>query len=177
MRNSIKKVCPFFNTNRMVEEYANQHYIPNMQNWKVLSRDNWAQARELVSWKQKVRNHWHEVSIQDVQVPIDGSPKVGDRLPIKAIVNLGAFSTDEVRVEAYIGRLDATGGIPEGHPLPLLPTKEMDGNAHIYQGTLLCLSSGKIGFTIRCYPYRKGLPHKFELGLLTWWETGNHNPN
>ncbi len=175
MRNSIKKVCPFFNTNRMVEEYANQHYIPNMQNWKVLSKDNWAQARELVAWKQKVRNHWHEVSIQDVQVPIDGSPKVGDRLPIKAIVNLGPFSTDEVRVEAYIGRLDATGTIPQGHPLPLLPTKEMSGNAHIYQGTLLCLSSGKIGFTIRCYPYRKGLPHKFELGLLTWWETGNHS--
>ncbi len=175
MRNSIKRVCPFFNTNRMVEEYANQYYIPNMQNWYSLANNQWIQAKELAEWKQKVKQLWHQVSIVDIQVPLDGSPKVGDRLPLKAIVDLGPFSTDEVRVEAYIGRLDAEGSIPEGHPLPLLPTQEKSGNAHIFQGTLLCLSSGKIGFTIRCYPYRKGLPRKFELGLLTWWEAGNQH--
>lgn len=172
MRNSIKTVCPAFNTTRMVEEYANQYYLPNMQYWESLARDNWKEAIDQGKWKRLVSKGWEKVRIVDVQIPLDGSPKVGVRLPMKAIVDLGPFGADEVRVEAYIGRLDAEGEIRQGHPLPLLPTGEKQEAGQIFQGTLLCLSSGRIGFTIRCYPYRKGLPHKFELGLLTWWEAG-----
>ncbi len=52
----------------------------------------------------------------------------------------------------------------------MLSTGGQQGGGSVFEGTLLCLSSGRIGFTIRCYPFQKELSHKFELGLLTWWE-------
>ncbi len=172
MKNSIKTICPLFNTNRMVEEYASQFYLPNMQRWHVLGQKQWEETKELSNWKKFVTREWHKVSIQDIQIPFEGSPKVGDRLPLRAVVNLAGLNPDEVRVEAYIGRLDDKGQIPEGHPLPLLPTGEKVGkNKYVFSGNILCLSSGQIGFTVRCYPYKKELSHKFELGLLTWWES------
>ncbi len=172
MKSSIETICPFFNTNRMVEEYATNFYLPNMARWQVLTQNNWQEARELARWKRHVASLWHRVAISDVQIPFEGNPKVGDRLPLRAVVDLAGLTPDEVRVEAYIGRLDDRGQIPEGHPLPLLPSGEkMDGGKYVFNGNILCLSSGQIGFTVRCYPYRKELSHKFELGLLTWWDS------
>ncbi len=171
MKKSILSLCPYFNTNRMVEEYSKRFYLPNISRWHLLAKDGWNEAKEVSQWKKRVMEVWHKVRINDVQIPLNGSPRVGDRLPIKAVVDLGELSSDEVRVDAYIGRLDDKGELPEGHPLPLLPTGERQEGGHVFQGTLLCLSSGLIGFTIRCYPFRKELGHKFELGLLTWWES------
>jgi starch phosphorylase len=172
MKNSIQTVCPYFNTNRMVEEYAGRFYLPNVSKWHLLTKDNWKEAKELSAWKQRVSELWHNVKILDLQVPIDGSPKVGDRLPIKTLIDLGGLNPEEVRVEAYIGRLDSKGEIVEGNPIPLLYKNGKQNGNFVFEGTLLCLSSGQIGFTIRCHPFHKELNHKFELGLLTWWETG-----
>ncbi len=170
MKNSIQTVCPYFNTNRMVEEYSTRFYLPNIAKWDVLSRNDWEEVRKLTAWKKRVLQDWHKVDIRRVELPIKESPKVGDRVPIKAWIDLNGMSPDEVRVDAYIGYLDDSGEIPEGHPLPLLPTGEQQDGLFLFQGTLLCLSSGMIGFSVRCYPFRKELGHKFELGLLTWWE-------
>ncbi len=170
MKKSIMTTCPTFNTNRMVEEYASKFYLPNGQRWQVLASSEWKDLKELVQWKKKAIASWSHVKFHDVQIPLDGTPKVGDRLPIRATIELGPFNPEEIRVEAYIGRLDEKGDIPEGSALPLLPTGEKDGGKAVFEGKILCLSSGQIGFTLRCYPYRKELSHKFELGLLTWWQ-------
>ena len=171
IRNSIKSNSPIFNTNRMVEEYANQAYIPNIMMWQILSKNGWQELKDLVNWKHKVMEHWNKVKIVDLQVLSEGSPQVGDRLPIRVTIDIGSLKPEEIRVEAYLGRLDEEGRITQGTPLSLFLTKESNGNQHVFQSKLLCLSSGKIGFTIRCYPYRKGLSNLFDLGLLTWWES------
>lgn len=168
IKNSIRTVCPFFNTNRMVEDYARQFYLPNTNKWQILKENNWSELKSLTLWKNKVINSWPKIRIVDVQIPLNDSVKVGDRLPIKAIIDLSDLSPDEVRAEAYIGRLDEKGDISQGHPIPLIFSGETEGGNHIFKGNLLCLSSGQIGFSVRCYPYKKELGHKFEMGLLTW---------
>ncbi len=172
IKNSIQTICPFFNTNRMVEEYSTKFYLPNATRWKAFQKDGWSEARELASWKKRIYSLWDQVRITEVQLPDNRAPKVGDRLPIHVYVQLGELSPDEVRVDAYIGHLDDKGTIQEGHPLPLLSAGETTESGHLYKGNLLCLSSGQIGFTVRCYPYRKELAHPFEMGLLKWWESG-----
>ena len=173
IKNSIQTICPFFNTNRMVEEYSNQFYLPRLYLWEFLAANNWNATKGICAWKRKVYATWPNVKISRVDLLSPDSPKVGDRIPVRAMVDLAGLGPDEVRVEAYIGRLDEQGEMTEGSPLPLLPTGEMDGTNHVFTGKILCLSSGRIGFSVRCYPYRNELGHKFELGLLTWWEENN----
>ncbi len=153
----------------MVEDYARQFYLPNINKWRILKENDWNELKALTLWKQNVTKLWPKIRIIDVQIPIDESTKVGDRLPIQAVIDLAGLGPDEIRVEAYIGRLDERGEIPQGYPLPLLFSEDVKGSAHVFKGNLLCLSSGQIGFGVRCYPYKKELGHKFELGLLTWW--------
>ena len=171
MKNSIQTICPYFNTNRMVEEYSTKFYLPNAARWSTFLKTQWKEARELSHWKKRIYSLWHLVRIVDVNLPASNSPKVGDRIPITAVVYLGELSPEEVRVDAYIGHLDEKGELADGHPLPLLYTGEKNEQGYVFRGNLLCLSSGQIGFTVRCYPYRKELAHPFELGLLTWWDS------
>ncbi len=171
VKNSIQTTCPYFNTNRMVEEYSSKFYLPNAARWKVFLETGWKEARELSQWKKRIYSVWNSVKIVEVQLPTGGSPKVGDRIPITATVFLGELTPDEVRVDAYIGHLDEKGELVEGHPLPLLYTGDTNDKGHVFRGNLLCLSSGQIGFTVRCYPYRKELAHPFEMGLLKWWDS------
>ncbi len=170
VKSSIKTICPFFNTNRMVEEYAGHFYIPNTKRWELLADNGWEEAKGLTGWKRWIGSQWEKVSIESVDFPDDLPPKVGDRLPIGVWANLAGIKPDEVRLEAYIGHLDEKGEIQQGHPLPLLYSGREENGRHLFEGKLLCLSSGRIGFSVRCYPYKKELGHKFDLGLLTWWE-------
>ncbi len=171
IKNSIQSICPFFNTNRMVEEYSTKFYLPNAARWNLFIETGWKEAKELSHWKKRIYSLWHQVKIKEVNLPSNHSPKVGDRIPITAVVHLGEISPDEVRVDAYIGHLDEKGELAEGHPLPLLFTGDVTDQGCIFRGNLLCLSSGQIGFTVRCYPYKKELAHPFEMGLLTWWDS------
>ena len=170
MKNSIRSICPVFNTNRMVEEYCTEFYMPNSARWKSFMQNDWAELKKICQWKKNILQNWDKVRIVEVKLPENYSPKVGDRVPLNVKVDLDGLQPDEVRVDAYLGRLDDSGKIPEGYPLPLLPTGESNGSVHTYLGEILCLSSGQIGFAVRCYPWRKELAHNFELGLLTWWE-------
>lgn len=170
IKNSIESTCPVFNTNRMVEEYFIKFYMPNSNRWYVFNNDNWQELKKICQWKQNISNNWERVRIVDVKIPSNNFPKVGDRLPLTVRIDTGALVPDEVRVDAYLGRLDDSGMIPDGYPLPLLPTGEQEGSVYTYKGEILCLSSGQIGFAVRCYPWKKELSHNFELGLLTWWE-------
>lgn len=171
MKNSIMTICPFFNTNRMVEEYSNQFYLPALERWELFSDNGWKETRELCAWKKKITDIWPKVNIKNVEIQDNKKPKVGDRLPVSAFVDLAGLLPEEVRVEVYIGRSEEDGHLSCGTPLPLIPTGETDkSGAHIFSGKIFCLSSGRVAFTIRAYPFRKGLGHPFELGQLTWWE-------
>jgi starch phosphorylase len=170
IKNSIQSICPVFNTNRMVEEYCTHFYMPGSDRWHIFTADNWKELRNICRWKKHVQENWDEVRIIEVRLIDNHTPKVGDRVPLRVKVDLGRLQADEVRVDAYLGRLDDSGRIPEGYPLPLLPEEDPEGTVQTYRGEILCLSSGQIGFAVRCYPWKKELAHHFELGLLTWWE-------
>lgn len=169
IKNSIKTICPFFNTNRMVEEYAKNFYLPNAERSNILSKNNWEELKKICSWKRHIIEEWAKVRIVEVHGPNNSITKVGDRVPIHAKVDLASLTPDDVRVEAYIGRPGERDEVENGQPLPLLPTGEHQGSIYHFMGNILCLSSGQIGYTVRCYPYRKEFNYKFEMGLLTWW--------
>ena len=55
---SMKAICPQYNSNRMVCEYLDQIYYPAAVRANELSKDNYAVAKELAHWKEKMRKNW-----------------------------------------------------------------------------------------------------------------------
>jgi len=58
MKRSISTIVPFFNTNRMVEEYTEKCYWPSHQRLMKLAADNLAAAGDLAKWRKRVGEGW-----------------------------------------------------------------------------------------------------------------------
>jgi len=168
MKRSIFTLVPFFNTNRMVEEYAEKCYLPSHRRSLQLMADQVQQARALAEWRHRLRSNWNKIRIVQVEAPTHETLRVGAEFPVKVRVDLGPFRPDDVDVQLYYGALDAVGGIMDAHIVPLQPNHKLDNGELLYTGSVPCSASGQFGFSVRVLPKNPLLPHSYEPGLVTW---------
>jgi starch phosphorylase len=165
---SMQKICPVFNTNRMVEEYTERFYLPSILQWNWLAADTWAEARKLAEWKRRVRKAWNEVKFVALGTDQGKRQHVGDRFRVRAVVDLGSLAHNDVNVELYHGPLNPEGEIHNESTLVLRHQGRNPDGHHVFEGSIACSSTGQHGFTLRILPYNRGLLNKFETGLITW---------
>jgi len=169
MKAAMRKLAPFFNTNRMVRDYCERFYIPAMQRWQQLIREGMASARSLAEWKQRMRGQFTQVRVEGVQDNMDGAASVGAPVRVEAAVFLGPVSPQDVSVQLYYGQLDADGQLQLGEALDmaLLGGADPDGRAH-YGADMPCERSGLAGYTVRILPRHEAMPDGREMGLIRW---------
>jgi starch phosphorylase len=168
MKASISKICPVFNINRMVREYALKMYFPASKNYANLLLDDCERAKALAAWKARLQGLWQNVKI--VSIETSGKPilKVGDDLQVKAWVQLGDLAPQDVSVQIYYGKIDTTGDIIDGEIASMALAEEKRGSALLFTGIVRYLKSGKHGFTVRVLPHHSDLNSPFETGLILW---------
>ena len=70
MKTAMRTICPFFNTNRMVCQYAEESYLPALARYNALTDNHLERARALAAWKARVRASWAAVSRSSRSRPI-----------------------------------------------------------------------------------------------------------
>jgi starch phosphorylase len=168
MKRSIMTLVPVFNTNRMVEEYAERCYVPSARRAAALTGDGLRGAKELAAWRRRVAADWNQVRVTAVDAPTNELMRVGGTFPVTVRVHLGPFKPDDVEVQLCHGVLDAMGDLAEPRALALAPTGDANGDGTAFAGALPCRTSGQFGFSVRVLPKHANLPHLFETALVTW---------
>ncbi|MCA9522193.1 MAG: alpha-glucan family phosphorylase, partial [Myxococcales bacterium] len=168
MKAAIAAHGPMFNTNRMVMQYTNTFYAPAHERWTQMSRDAFRGARELCSWKERVRQSWEGVRIIGTDARIAPSSEVGKALPVEAEVHLGTLQPEDVRVQIYSGKLDPAGDLLEAKTYDMSCAKKLGEGNFIYRGDVPCGTSGTHGFAIRILPANKLMSNAFETSLMRW---------
>ena len=170
MKASMRTICPMFNTNRMVEEYAGRLYVPAARRWHELAADRFAAAKELSQWKRDLGHRWGEVRIEKIEADDGRDLQVGGFLNVRARVHLGGVSPQDVAVELYHGRVDPTGELVEGacDEMKLPEDGVVDGGSAWFAGRIPCVRSGQHRYAVRVVPRHQGLPHRFDTGLILW---------
>jgi starch phosphorylase len=166
MKASMRTLAPFFNTNRMVREYAESFYLPAAKRYRHLMEDGGASAQALAAWKRRLHQNWPRIRVDDVEADADAL-KVGDVLHVRAEIYLGDLAPDDVTVQLYQGVVDDRGEIPKGAPVPMTAQGGKDG-AFTFVGALPCLGSGRYGFAVRVLPCHEDLVHALEPRLILW---------
>ncbi len=170
MKESLKKVCPFFSSNRMLTEYTNTSYIPAYGRAKKLSDNGFSGARDLAQWMEKIRKAWGAVQINQVKCEIEnGTCEVGDPLPVKVTVHAPGLLPEDLQVEIHQGKIQPDGWLTERNLILLKFDREEEGN-FIFTGSFVCDHSGNQGFTARILPGHPEFGRIIEPGLVCWWE-------
>lgn len=169
MKTSIGHLCPFFNTHRMVRSYAERLYVPAEKRYRRLVENGGSRARELAVWKRRVRENWSEVAVEAVRGDDLTSLEVGSTVEVRAQIRLGALMPEDVRVEIYLGRLDAEREITDGSAETMTHADQLENEEHLFEAAAVpCRRSGLHGYTVRIVPDHPDLVHSFLPELITW---------
>ncbi|MBE9205789.1 alpha-glucan family phosphorylase [Nostoc sp. LEGE 06077] len=170
MKDAIRLNCPFFNTARMVRDYAQQAYFPASDRCHTLITDNYAPAKELAAWKAKLSDHWFNLRIKDIDVSVGTDIEVNQSVAVKAKVDLATLSQDDIQVELYQGVIDANGEIVNATPVVMDYQGQDDQGLSVYTADIIYTTSGFQGLSLRVLPKHPNLSNAYEPRLIAWAE-------
>ncbi|BAZ38234.1 putative glycogen phosphorylase [Calothrix sp. NIES-4101] len=169
MKDAIRLNCPFFNTARMVGEYAQRAYFHASDRYHTLTADNYIPAKELAEWKTQLCDKWYNIKIKDVQISSGNDILVNQNVTVSAKIDLANLSEDDVQVELYQGAIDANGEIVDGAAVVM----ECQGSEHglnNYTAEIVYNASGLQGLSLRVLPKHPYLSSPYEPRLIVWAE-------
>jgi len=168
MKRAMATVCPFFNTNRMVQEYMEKCYAPSANRFERLSQEKLKRATALAEWRRRLAREWGQIRVEQVEASGADPMHVGSQLDVHARINLGNLKPEDVEVQLFHGLVDNAGDIPHPAALAMQHNGTPQGTALVFKGTIPCRASGNYGYAVRVLPRNADLANPFEPGLICW---------
>ena len=171
-RNAMRTLIPRFNSARMAIDYVRELYGPAARHGRRRAADDFAEARALAAWKQKVHAAWPGVRLRVPEAPDGGSRgqaamlEQGRRLALRALAQLNGLSPADVAVECELGRRDGSGAFVCQRVLRLLPTARI-ADDEVFTADLEPLA-GLQHYRLRLRPDHPALCHPLEPGCMVW---------
>ena len=167
VRHTLQTLGPKVLASRMVRDYVHQLYSPAAVASRSLAEQRFTPAKELAAWRTRVTASWSGVRVLHVEGGgIGDTPAVGNVLALRAIVDLGGLSPEDVVVQAVYGRVDEHDALHRPVYLPLTFTGAGEDGLPRYEGEVPLERAGSYGYTVRVLPHHAWLPGDAELGLL-----------
>ncbi|MCJ7594640.1 MAG: alpha-glucan family phosphorylase [Desulfobacterales bacterium] len=168
MKASMHKLCPMFNTHRMVSEYWQRCYLPAAERGSRLSENDREGLKSLAKWREKVMYNWANVAIKAIRMKELPDLEVGAPYPVEADVFLGELLPEDVMVEAYAGRLDPSGRFTDRFTHVMEPKETVGDRIYKYQCVLNFEDGGHFGLNIRITPNHPNPESRHAMGLVIW---------
>ena len=166
VRHTLADTGPKLVSSRMVREYVTSLYVPAAVISRALAGDGFAAARGLSEWRGRVTKAWPSVAVRHVEATGRDLPVMGDRIAVRAIVDLGALLPGDVEVQAAYGRVDESDAISGSEHVVLEVAGEHDAGEWRYEGEIPLQLTGSFGYTVRVLPKHTSLVALAELGLV-----------
>ncbi|MBL8823845.1 MAG: alpha-glucan family phosphorylase [Planctomycetia bacterium] len=168
VKNSFRTLCPFFNTNRMVEDYIRQAYLPSHDRHETLFANHQQAAKDLAVWRTRIEKNWPRLSITQVEASDTGEMLVGKQLDVRTAVVLSDLVPTDVEVQLLHGKVDAKGQFLSFDKVVMNQAERTPAGAIWFQGSFVCQQSGNYGFAVRVLPKHENLASPFTTGLILW---------
>ncbi len=170
VKNCVADVASNFTTNRMLSDYEQRFYHKLAKRSKEMDADNFAMAKNLAAWKQRVEAAWCDVKIIQIKrFNVDREAiMIGKRYGIEVTIDTGTLAPEDIGVEFVIA-----SQIEPGEPVKVEGRKQLnyvkseDGNA-VYEVDMVPDETGSFDFAIRIYPKNDMLAYRMDLPLVKW---------
>ncbi|MGZ4458056.1 MAG: alpha-glucan family phosphorylase [Nocardioidaceae bacterium] len=166
VRHTLKSLGPKVLADRMLHDYVRKLYTPAAQSSRELNGD-YAGARALAAWKQRVRDSWTGVAIDHVESSgVGDSPELGEGLEVRAFVSLGELSPEDVDVQVVHGRVRHEDDLVDTTAESLRLAETYEAGRHRFEGRVALDHTGPFGYTVRILPRNRHLASPAELGCI-----------
>ncbi|MBN1635883.1 MAG: alpha-glucan family phosphorylase [Deltaproteobacteria bacterium] len=168
MKNSMRALCPVFNSNRMVEEYTDRCYMEAALSQRTLIANDYKNVKDLMAWKKHLVNHWKEINILDIYHEQGDEVMVNTEVVIKARIRLGEIDPGQISARVYYGHINDAGNLSGTKDLIMEHVKASSKGIHTFEAHLVCEDTGRLGYTVRIMPRHANVRYPVDLGLICW---------
>jgi starch phosphorylase len=168
MKASMHKLCPQFNTHRMVDEYWKRFYLPAAELGTKLLENNHEYLKQTSNWRQRIMFNWGNIVIQNIRWQNIGEVEVGTNFHVETDVFLSELSPDDVVVEAYFGFVNPDNQFLDRSTFPLTLKGAIEKQTFKYQADIQFQDAGHLGLNIRITPRHFNEVSRHAMGLVVW---------
>jgi starch phosphorylase len=167
MKQALIELGPIFNSNRMVEDYFHNSYVPAYRSLTALTADNFTPSHELSKVRMDIMTKWSGVLVNNVVSEQKDLLYVGDKVQVSANVFTNGIPLANLLVEVYSGQLGQDNSFIERVTTPMQPAGELKDGWQTYTGIMPASNTGRYGFSVRATPLHPLLPNQ-NFGLIRW---------
>jgi len=167
MKTCMRVIGQSMSSHRMLMDYANQFYLPALENYRRLTKSEFQESRDLAAYLARLRSAWHELSVLRLESDARPIMQRGDTITVTACIRLGPLSPEELNVELYCGSVSNQGTLENARRCPMQPIAR-EGDCYRYQVSIECAETGRQGHTVRILPRHDALVHPYIPGLIKW---------
>lgn len=166
IKNSIAKIAPHFTMKRMIDDYIERFYDKEAKRSKKLVAHDYAVAKEIVEWKEKVAAAWDGVSVVSINETIDhNSPKTGEAYSTEIKLDTNGLGTS-LAIEQVVYKVE--DGIEKMVGTEPFKVVGHDGNIVTYELKNKLREAGVFRYAFRIYPTNALLPHRQDFAYVRW---------
>ncbi len=169
IKNTLAKVSPNFTTARMVRDYKDRYYNPQFEQAKKVKANAYQIAKELAAWKADVAEKWEGVEVESIEIT-DGiiqKMKMGNKYPVKIVVDLNGLSSKDVGCELVITE-NVVGGQEKIVATIEFESEDCVGARCAYKHVIKPDHPGSFGYSFRLFARNKNLAHRQDFRYVKW---------
>jgi starch phosphorylase len=168
MKNCMKQIGHSMSSHRMLMDYSNKFYLPALKNYRRIVKDEYAEAKSLAAYFDKLSRAWDALKIIKVESNVKPVMQRGDSLTVTAFIDLGILSPGELKVELYHGSASNQSADIENARCVEMKHIGHEENVNLFQIKVECEDTGMQGHTVRILPKHEALVHPYRTGLIKW---------
>jgi len=169
IKNSLAKITPRFTTKRMLDDYIERFYNKLAKRSALLKAKDFAKAREIAAWKEKVAMHWDNIKVVSVDVPekLLHNPQVGEDYNINIVIDENGLNDNGIGLELVLTKTGKNNkdNLYDVEELKLVKT---EGSKLYYNINYKLNMAGPFHYAFRMFPKNEDLPHRMDFCYVRW---------
>lgn len=165
IKRSIGHIAPHFTMKRMIDDYISRFYDKEAKRFSELEKNDYAKAREIVAWKEKVADAWDGIKVLDITSNDPVNVVTGSTSETTITLDTNGLGTS-IGVEMVIFKIK--DGEEKLRAIKDFEVKNVDGNVVTYDLKVPMKGAGVYRYGYRIYPKNPELPHRMDFAYTRW---------
>jgi len=169
IKNSIAQITPRFTTKRMIDDYIARFYSKLATRSALLKANNFAKAKEIAAWKEKIASGWDRIQIETMDVPekLIHNPQVGEVYNINIVIDIDGINDKGIGIELVATQL-GKNNVDMLYDVEELKLVKNEGSKLYYNLEYQLNNAGSFKFGFRMFPKNEDLPHRQDFCYVRW---------
>lgn len=170
IKKSISEIAPNYTMKRMIDDYFDKFYNKLAKRSKLLSANNYAEAKEIAAWKAEMAEHWDNFVIESVTYDENlkkGETMVGKPCSIQIVIDRKGMK-GELGVDLVLANKLTDSNELQFQNSIAFELEKTEGSRMFFKLDAVINESGNKSIGLRVYPHNPKLPHRMDFAYVRW---------